>query len=46
MQAALLGAGLVTNAVTATAIRMAPPLLVSDAEMEEAVTIVTKVLDS
>jgi acetylornithine/N-succinyldiaminopimelate aminotransferase len=33
----LLDRGLVTNAVTATAIRLAPPLTVSEAEMDEAV---------
>lgn len=41
---ALLHAGLVTNAVTPTAIRFAPPLLVSDEEIDEAVGIVREVL--
>ncbi|MFO1536775.1 MAG: acetylornithine transaminase [Actinomycetota bacterium] len=36
--------GLVCNAVTATALRLAPPLLVSDDEIAEAVTILTGVL--
>ena len=40
----LLHAGLVTNAVTPTAIRFAPPLLVSDEEIDEAVTIIRQVL--
>ena len=40
----LLHAGLVTNAVTPTAIRFAPPLLVSDEEIDEAVDIVREVL--
>jgi predicted acetylornithine/succinylornithine family transaminase len=40
----LLHAGLVANAVTPTAIRFAPPLLVSDAEIDEALAIVRKVL--
>jgi predicted acetylornithine/succinylornithine family transaminase len=34
---ALLADGLVTNAVTATSLRLAPPLTVSDAEVDEAV---------
>jgi predicted acetylornithine/succinylornithine family transaminase len=41
---ALLGAGLVTNAVTATALRLAPPLTVSDAEIDEAVAMIAQVL--
>jgi acetylornithine/succinyldiaminopimelate/putrescine aminotransferase len=41
---ALLEAGLVTNAVTATALRLAPPLTVSDDEIDEALAIMTKVL--
>jgi predicted acetylornithine/succinylornithine family transaminase len=41
---ACLDAGLVVNAVTPTALRLAPPLLVSDAEIDEAVAILTKVL--
>jgi predicted acetylornithine/succinylornithine family transaminase len=39
-----LDAGLVVNAVTPTALRFAPPLLVSDAEIDEAVAIVGRVL--
>jgi acetylornithine/succinyldiaminopimelate/putrescine aminotransferase len=35
-----LDAGLVLNAVTATALRLAPPLLVSDAEIDEAAAII------
>ncbi|MBI4882872.1 MAG: acetylornithine/succinylornithine family transaminase [Actinobacteria bacterium] len=42
--AALLTAGLVTNAVTGTALRLAPPLTVSSAEIEEAVAIIEAVL--
>jgi predicted acetylornithine/succinylornithine family transaminase len=41
---ALLAKGLVTNAVTGTALRLAPPLTVSPAEIDEAVGIVTEVL--
>jgi acetylornithine/N-succinyldiaminopimelate aminotransferase len=41
---ACLDAGLVVNAVTPTALRLAPPLLVSDAEIEEAVAILAGVL--
>jgi predicted acetylornithine/succinylornithine family transaminase len=40
---ACLDAGLVVNAVTPTALRLAPPLLVSDAEIDEAVAILAKV---
>ncbi len=39
-----LDAGLVVNAVTATALRLAPPLTVSDAEIDEAVSILAAVL--
>jgi acetylornithine/N-succinyldiaminopimelate aminotransferase len=39
-----LEAGLVVNAVTPTALRLAPSLLVSDAEIEEAAVILSKVL--
>jgi acetylornithine/N-succinyldiaminopimelate aminotransferase len=39
-----LARGLVCNAVTATALRLAPPLLVRDDEIEEAVTILAGVL--
>jgi acetylornithine/N-succinyldiaminopimelate aminotransferase len=42
--AALLDRGLVTNAVTPTALRFAPPLLVSDDEIDEAVSIIGEVL--
>ena len=40
----LLSRGLVTNAVTPTSLRFAPPLTVSDAEIDEAVAIVAAVL--
>jgi len=40
----LLRAGLVANAVTPTALRFAPSLLVTDAEIDEALDIVRKVL--
>lgn len=40
VQLNLLHKGLVTNAVTATALRLAPPLNVSDAEMNEAISII------
>jgi acetylornithine/N-succinyldiaminopimelate aminotransferase len=43
---ACLDAGLVVNAVTATALRLAPPITVSDVEIDEAVTILEKVLAS
>ena len=42
--AELLAAGLVTNAVTATSLRFAPPLTVSEAEIDEAVAKVRHVL--
>jgi acetylornithine/N-succinyldiaminopimelate aminotransferase len=42
--AAALGAGLVINAVTPTALRLAPPLLVSDDEIDEAMTILGSVM--
>jgi acetylornithine/N-succinyldiaminopimelate aminotransferase len=41
---ACLAAGLVTNAVTGTALRLAPPFTVSYAEMDEALAILRKVL--
>jgi predicted acetylornithine/succinylornithine family transaminase len=41
---ALLERGLIANAVTPTAIRFAPPLTVSDEEIDEAVEIVAEVL--
>ena len=44
VQAALLDAGLVTNAVTATALRFTPPLLVTSAEIDEALAISAEVL--
>ena len=40
----LLAAGLVTNAVTPTSLRFAPPLTVTEAELDEAVAIVAEVL--
>lgn len=40
----LLERGLVTNAVTATSLRFAPPLTVTEAEIDEAVTIIAGVL--
>ena len=40
----LLELGLVTNAVTPTALRFAPPLTVSDEEIDEAVELVAKAL--
>lgn len=43
--ALLLEAGLVTNAVTGSALRLAPPLTVSDAEIDEAVSMIGAVLD-
>jgi len=42
--AALLERGLVANAVTATAVRLAPPITVSVAEIDEAVAIFAEVL--
>ena len=44
VQARLLEAGLVVNAVTASALRFAPPLLVSDEEIDEAVAMLREVL--
>jgi acetylornithine/succinyldiaminopimelate/putrescine aminotransferase len=41
---ALLDAGLVTNAVTPTALRLAPPITVTDAEIDEALRILREVL--
>jgi acetylornithine/succinyldiaminopimelate/putrescine aminotransferase len=40
----LLERGLVTNAVTATALRLAPPITVSTSEIDEAVDIISDVL--
>jgi acetylornithine/succinyldiaminopimelate/putrescine aminotransferase len=42
---ALLDAGLVANAVTPTALRLAPSLLISDDEIDEAIDIIEKVLE-
>jgi acetylornithine/N-succinyldiaminopimelate aminotransferase len=44
VQAAVLERGVVTNAVTASALRLAPPFLVSDDEIAEAVGIIDAVL--
>jgi acetylornithine/N-succinyldiaminopimelate aminotransferase len=44
VNAALLDVGLVANAVTPTALRLSPPLLISDDEIDEATTIIEKVL--
>jgi acetylornithine/N-succinyldiaminopimelate aminotransferase len=44
VNSALLGAGLVANAVTPTALRLAPSLLISDDEIDEAIDIIEKVL--
>lgn len=41
----LLDAGLVVNGVTPTALRLAPPLTVADAEIDEAVATIAAVLD-
>jgi predicted acetylornithine/succinylornithine family transaminase len=41
---ALLAEGLVTNAVNATSLRLAPPITVSDSEIDEALGIMRKVL--
>ena len=42
VQLALLNDGLVTNAVTATALRLAPPINVQDSEIDEALAIIAK----
>jgi acetylornithine aminotransferase len=44
MQVKLLDAGLVTNAVTPTALRFAPPLNVSTEHLDEALSILREVL--
>jgi acetylornithine/N-succinyldiaminopimelate aminotransferase len=44
VNAALLDAGLVANAVTPTALRLAPSLLISDDEIDEALAILRQVL--
>jgi acetylornithine/N-succinyldiaminopimelate aminotransferase len=41
---ALLDDGLVVNPVTPTALRLAPPITVSDAEIDEALAIIREVL--
>ena len=46
VNAARLDAGLVANAVTPTALRLAPSLLISDAEIDEAVALIAGVLTS
>jgi predicted acetylornithine/succinylornithine family transaminase len=43
---AALAAGLVVNAVTPTSLRLAPPLLVSDDEIDEGVALLAGVLDA
>jgi acetylornithine/N-succinyldiaminopimelate aminotransferase len=40
-----LQSGLVLNAVTATALRLEPPLLISDDEIDEGVEILARVLE-
>lgn len=40
----LLGRGLITNAVTPTALRLAPPITVTDAEIDEAVGLIADAL--
>jgi acetylornithine/succinyldiaminopimelate/putrescine aminotransferase len=42
--AALLDLGVVVNAVTDTALRIAPPLLITDEEIDEAIAVIEKVL--
>jgi 4-aminobutyrate aminotransferase-like enzyme len=44
VQAELLSRGLVTNAVTATALRLAPPITVTTDEMNEALSIMKEAL--
>ena len=44
VEAAARERGLIVNAVTPTALRLAPPLTVTDEEIDEAVTILTAVL--
>jgi acetylornithine/N-succinyldiaminopimelate aminotransferase len=44
--AAALARGLVVNGVTASALRLAPPLLVTDAEIDEAIEVLSDVLAS
>jgi len=45
VQLNLLKRGLVTNAVTATALRLAPPITVSDSEIDEAVAMIASALN-
>ena len=45
VQLNLLKKGLVTNAVTATALRLAPPITVSDSEIDEAVAMIASALN-
>lgn len=40
------GPGVVVNGVTATALRFAPPLVVTDAELDEALSVVSRVLEA
>jgi acetylornithine/N-succinyldiaminopimelate aminotransferase len=42
----LLVRGLITNAVTPTSLRLAPPLTVTDDEIDEAVALIAAVLAS
>jgi 4-aminobutyrate aminotransferase-like enzyme len=44
VQVELLARGLVTNAVTATALRLAPPITVTVDEIDEALSLVREVL--
>jgi len=44
VNAALLADGLVANAVTPTALRLAPSLLITDDEIDQAVALVAKAL--
>jgi acetylornithine aminotransferase len=44
--AAALDAGLIVNPITENALRFAPSLLVSDAEIEEAAAILAKVIEA
>jgi acetylornithine/succinyldiaminopimelate/putrescine aminotransferase len=46
VQAAALASGLVVNAVTPTALRLAPPLTVEGAEIDEALAILRSVLQA
>jgi acetylornithine/N-succinyldiaminopimelate aminotransferase len=44
VQARALDGGLVVNAVTSTAVRLAPPLTVGEDEVDEAVTILARAI--